>query len=926
MNQSESILNSSQVNLVYRMIGAVSSVCDNAQMRDNVGFSKADLIGHYISELPLAYFDEEWALTAIMLVAKYQRQIGDYGFSQSDITSVVSLLSGVSQERVDQIRYTRKDRQLRRVLLLESGEFEIYFPNKSSMSGFDDSLHLAVDWMAEKEIPHGYAFIVKQGARLFVQNVVERFGKSNWFIPAEALDALYNTDLDSIDVSRALVCDMYVLGDVNNVLTLKWPNKHQFLNIVRKFSDRHFDGISAWKVRLKTPEDVDLLQSIISGEKIYVEGPIANDLAEPDALKNQLVKEAEERAARKAESAHNNRPRCVVSLIDEDNKLQFKLKFTDFSYDFVNWIKSNLTSKEFIKSPPHWLASAKAPANIIALESMLDHDDWVFDDDLKQYIKHEHFESELLLEAERESVELSLKLSSQIDADSDFNVGDLGLNGSLLAFQNTVLQYSTIRKNMMLADDMGLGKTLSALACAVLHNLTDKVVIGCPAIARLTWRNEVMQWLPNASVYLCLDAKNESQALNELEAMQAANFVVVSYNKAHIYKSAFEALKPNLFIADESQYLKTPTSQRTKACLDIAEASERVYLLSGTPIKNRPIELIPQLKMLKVLDTHFNGETKFKFDYCNPQHNGFGWNFNGSSNLTELREMLRKTCMIRRIKDDVLEKLPPKLRMRIPVEITNRKAYDHANTNFAKAMMEKAVMIATIEGQKAGLNGKQLKDFVKREANKKVQESTRAELLVHIGLLRKLVSEGLVDPTCEWVTNFCETQDSPLVVFAYHKEAQKQIFDQLSLNPSIRVGKIDSAMSAKARKQTETDFQSGMYDVIVCSVGAASTNITLTRSHTVLTVEYSWVPSDLLQAEDRCRRIGTSFDIDSINCYYMHAENTVDDDFWNVLQSKFKLIEKAMNDDNSIELEEGDEEVKGAIIQAMMEKFNFVKG
>ncbi|MDI5862088.1 SNF2-related protein, partial [Shewanella xiamenensis] len=129
-----------------------------------------------------------------------------------------------------------------------------------------------------------------------------------------------------------------------------------------------------------------------------------------------------------------------------------------------------------------------------------------------------------------------------------------------------------------------------------------------------------------------------------------------------------------LFIADESQYLKTPTSQRTKACLDIAEASERVYLLSGTPIKNRPIELIPQLKMLKVLDTHFNGETKFKFDYCNPQHNGFGWNFNGSSNLTELREMLRKTCMIRRIKDDVFEKLPPKLRMRIPVEITNRKA------------------------------------------------------------------------------------------------------------------------------------------------------------------------------------------------------------------------------------------------------------
>ena len=51
-------------------------------------------------------------------------------------------------------------------------------------------------------------------------------------------------------------------------------------------------------------------------------------------------------------------------------------------------------------------------------------------------------------------------------------------------------------------------------------------------------------------------------------------------------------------------------------------------------------------------------------------------------------------------------------------------------------------------------------------------------------------------------------------------------------------------------------FQLGEVDVLVCTFGVGATGVTLTRSHTVLLLDRPWTPGDVLQAEDRVRRIG----------------------------------------------------------------------
>lgn len=76
------------------------------------------------------------------------------------------------------------------------------------------------------------------------------------------------------------------------------------------------------------------------------------------------------------------------------------------------------------------------------------------------------------------------------------------------------------------------------------------------------------------------------------------------------------------------------------------------------------------------------------------------------------------------------------------------------------------------------------------------------------------------------------------------------------------------------RQRRVDDFQSGKLDVLVCTFGVGSVGLTLTRSHRVILMDRPWTPGDLMQAEDRIRRIGqkhsevgsywiTAFDFDT---------------------------------------------------------------
>ena len=111
--------------------------------------------------------------------------------------------------------------------------------------------------------------------------------------------------------------------------------------------------------------------------------------------------------------------------------------------------------------------------------------------------------------------------------------------------------------------------------------------------------------------------------------------------------------------------MKSPDAKRTKCLMPIIKKSKRVILITGTPILAKPVELFPLLNMLR--PDLFHNFSVFGNRYCDPKRNYFGMDWTGSSHPKELNFIL-KHIMIRRLKKDVMNQLPPKKRQKIEIQ------------------------------------------------------------------------------------------------------------------------------------------------------------------------------------------------------------------------------------------------------------------
>ena len=117
-------------------------------------------------------------------------------------------------------------------------------------------------------------------------------------------------------------------------------------------------------------------------------------------------------------------------------------------------------------------------------------------------------------------------------------------------------------------------------------------------------------------------------------------------------------------IIDESHRVKDPSAQQTIFTKGLSVGKEWIILLSGTPVVNRPEDLIAQLSIMNRLND-FGGRGKFIADYCTDPKDK---DAEPAVPLSELSRQLYNTCMIRREKAKVLPQLPDKTRVDLYVD------------------------------------------------------------------------------------------------------------------------------------------------------------------------------------------------------------------------------------------------------------------
>ena len=480
--------------------------------------------------------------------------------------------------------------------------------------------------------------------------------------------------------------------------------------------------------------------------------------------------------------------------------------------------------------------------------------------------------------------------------ESDFTVMSLG--GVLRDFQRAGADY--IARNsggVLMADEMGLGKTIQALA-AVESRERFPLLIVCPAVVKYNWYHESVKWLGHRSINV-MDGSSE---------MVFSEIVIINYDLLERRLADLDSVEWHTIIFDESHYLKNYKATRTKAATQLAAHAGSRILLSGTPILNRPQELISQLIIMDKLHL-FGGFWPFVNRYCAAKQTRHGWDLSGAANLEELNRILRESCMIRREKREVLDELPEKTRADLWVNINNRPEYLKAESDLiaylktdaivkAAAMAEinektqtefERLILSGSTNPAATLESQEFRRGLIVEYREGVaQKAARAETLVKIGVLKQIAARGKIDAARAWIKNFFENEKTKLVVFAWHKF----IIDSLAVE--FKCATITGETSAEEKTQAVYEFQNDpAVKMLVCNIQAGGVGITLTAADSSLFLELGWNPGLMDQAEDRIHRMGQK--AEAVTIYRMLAESTIDRGVLEMIEAKRGDIENAID-------------------------------
>ena len=465
-----------------------------------------------------------------------------------------------------------------------------------------------------------------------------------------------------------------------------------------------------------------------------------------------------------------------------------------------------------------------------------------------------------------------------INVEVDFDKYDSILSKfdkKLYDHQKTGIKFLLSRSGCILADDMGLGKSMQSIIAA-LESGAKSILVLTTSSAKINWEREI-------NVFC------KETAIVEGRRWRQAKFTIINYDilknfhTLHDGKSTEEIeLDRNLAnanfdlaIIDEAHYLKNKDAIRSRIMMELVVNHNipKVWLLTGTPVANRPMDFFNLLKLIKSplannwmhYATRYCDARKFFRTLKNGQKKQI-WLTDGASNLDELASKT-KNVILRRLKTEVLD-MPDKVITPMYHRLDTKELIEY------EQLWEDYLEKRTLEGKK---NGNLQKD------------------LVELILLRQFIAKIAIPYTIDMAENAIE-MGRKVIIFTNFNEEQEELENHFGKLCVVHNG----SMTAKQKQKSVDSFQNNSkIKAFIGNEASAGVAITLTEGTVVIFNSFSWVPGNNEQAEDRAFRIGQKNDV---NIYYQLFEDTISTRMWNMLTTKKDIIsiimgEKKLTDD-----------------------------
>lgn len=509
-----------------------------------------------------------------------------------------------------------------------------------------------------------------------------------------------------------------------------------------------------------------------------------------------------------------------------------------------------------------------------------------------QWIKKEY-----IIEKRDESyknIDIDFEKYDKLTSSSGRKIKDVQKDGIKFLIKN---------KRCILADSMGTGKTCQSTVAA-MESGAEKVLIICPASLKSTWKRELMmyndeneitiingsQWktptkftiinydiidnfyqIATDNVYEHVLGADGNAIKVEKKVKSQSGKIVTKTRKSRNKEKIQECLENSeLFLAnfgcvivDECHLLSNNTSIRYKVISDLIKMAnpEFVFLLTGTPLTNKPINLY---HVLKLIDAEITRDYQyFVRRYCGAKKIRLKTGrtvllTNGATHLEELQDRI-KNLYIRRMLHEMTK------------------------------MVNKDIQVkyySLTEGQKTEYN-KVWEEYVqaKEQEGKEKEDVEEYRKLVEGTLVRQLLASFMVEHTIKLVNEKINNGDKVIVMCNFTEEIEqfKQYYGDTAV---VYDGKMTNKQKDKAEKAFMTDPN---VKVFLGNIVSSSVGLTLTISNTVIFNSFSWVAATNKQGEDRVYRLNQTKDVEIIYQVF-------DDDISKNMFEKVVMKEYIMNE------------------------------
>jgi superfamily II DNA or RNA helicase len=430
--------------------------------------------------------------------------------------------------------------------------------------------------------------------------------------------------------------------------------------------------------------------------------------------------------------------------------------------------------------------------------------------------------------------------------------GPLEWPGPLFPYQRDGVRALVQSPHLLLGDEMGLGKsvmTIAALRLLLHRREAERTLVVTPASLLEQWRREFRHWAPELRVMIIHGAPDD----RAWRWQYRAHVSLTSYETLRADFAGGSTTAPgretwSVVVLDEAQKIKNRDTDLARVCKRLPR--ERSWALTGTPLENRPEDVVSILEFV-------TGDRRETPRPTAP---------------LALRAALSQ-LQLRRRKDEVLKDLPPKIitDLVLPLTPSQRRAYERAEQeglvelrgegdgeNRRPARIENVLALIT--------RLKQICNFAPGgDASAKMEDlEARVEELAAARLKALVFTQ-----------------------YAGEESGARRIARRLHrFRPLLYTGDMGqrerSAVIARFNEEEDRP-------VLILSLQAGGQGLNLQRASYVFHFDRSWNPAIEQQAEGRSHRIGQ---VRPVHVYRYVMAETIEERIDTLLRTKTRLFEE----------------------------------